>query len=95
MGHYGDTLKSVQNSELYNKMSPEPMSPDHGADAFLARLAIEGPAPILTAEGATGTVVAVNEAATELFGRNRPSLIGVDQTGLHPPEAQMRHREGV
>ncbi|MGM0447603.1 MAG: PAS domain-containing protein [Methanobacteriota archaeon] len=75
-------------------MSPEPTSPDHGADAFLARLAIEGPAPILAAEAATGTVVAVNEAATELFGRNRSSLIGMHQTELHPPETETRHREG-
>ncbi len=94
MGNHGDTLKLVQNSELYNKMSPEPTSPDYGADAFLARLAIEGPAPILAAEAATGTVVAVNEAATELFGRNRSSLIGMHQTELHPPETETRHQEG-
>ena len=75
-------------------MSPEPTSPGRGADAFLARLAIEAPTPILAAEAGTGTVVAVNKAATDLFGRNRSSLIGMHQTELHPPEAETRHREG-
>ena len=75
-------------------MSSEPTSPDRDADAFLARLAIEGPLPILAAESATGTVVAVNEAATELFRRDRSSLIGMHQTELHPPAAETRHREG-
>ena len=75
-------------------MSPEPTSPDRDADTFLARLAIEAPSPILVAEADTGTVVAVNEAATDLFGRGRSSLIGMHQTELHPPEAETRHREG-
>ena len=75
-------------------MSPEPTSPDRDADTFLARLAIEAPSPILVAEADTGTVVAVNEAATDLFGRDRSSLIGMHQTELHPPETETRHREG-
>ena len=75
-------------------MSTERTSTDREADAFLARLAIEGPAPILAAEVDSGTVVAVNEAATELFGRNRSSLIGMHQTELHPPEDESRHRDG-
>ncbi|MFC6755082.1 hypothetical protein, partial [Halorubrum tibetense] len=73
-------------------MSPEPTSPDRDADTFLARLAIEAPSPILVAEADTGTVVAVNEAATDLFGRDRSSLIEV--TRLKPrPEGRGYSRQ--
>lgn len=75
-------------------MSPHSASPDDRADAFLARLAIKAPTPILVAEAETGTVVAVNQAATELFGRERSSLIGMHQTELHPPEPEERYRAG-
>ncbi len=65
-----------------------------GPDAFLARMAVEAPSAVLVAEADTGTVVAVNDAATELFDRSRSSLVGVDQTELHPPESEDRYREG-
>ena len=63
-------------------------------EAFFADLADEAPSALIAAEADTGTVVAVNEAATELFDRSRSSLIGVHQTELHPPDAEQRHREG-
>ena len=75
-------------------MSLDRISADSGADPFLARLAIKAPSPILAAEADSGTVVAVNEAATELFGRDRSSLVGMHQTELHPPEAEQNVREG-
>ena len=65
-----------------------------GAGAFLARMAIEAPSALIVAEAETGTVVAVNEAATVLFDRSRSSLIGADQTELHPPGGEARYREG-
>ncbi|SNR57392.1 PAS domain S-box-containing protein [Halorubrum vacuolatum] len=55
---------------------------------------LRAPTAIIAAEAETGTVVAVNEAATELFGRSRSSLIGVHQTELHPTDTEQQHREG-
>ena len=69
-------------------------STDGGADAFLARLAVEARSPILVAEAETGILVAVNRAATELVGRESSSLIGMHQTELHPPGTEQRHRDG-
>lgn len=75
-------------------MGLAPAPPDDGADALLARVAAEAPTPILVAEAETGTVVAVNQAATALFGRDRTSLVGMHQTELHPPAMDWRHRHG-
>ena len=75
-------------------MSRELASPADGVDAFLARLTIETPSPTIVTEAETGTVVAVNRAATELFGRDRSSLVGMHRTELHPPGATPRCRDG-
>ena len=71
----------------------EGLGVDSEAEAFLARVATEAPVAVFVAEAATGTVVGVNDAATELFDRSRSSLVGMNQTELHPPEAAERYRE--
>jgi len=61
-------------------------------DAFRARIAMDAPTAIVVVAAASRTVVAVNDAATELFGRGRSSLVGMDQTELHPPAESDRYR---
>ena len=73
-------------------MSREQITPRDDAGNFLARMAIEAPSALVVAEAETGTVVAVNEAATSLFARSRSSLIGAHQTELHPPSDESRYR---
>jgi len=75
-------------------MSREQITPRDDAGNFLARMAIEAPSALVVAEAETGTVVAVNEAATSLFARSRSSLIGAHQTELHPPAEESRSRTG-
>ena len=75
-------------------MTDQPSNWVPGAEDFLSEILIQAPAALIAAEAETGTVVAVNEAATELFDRSRSSLIGVHQTELHPPDAEQQHREG-
>ena len=66
---------------------------DSEAETFLARIAMGAPVAVLVVEAASGTVVAVNDAATELFDRSRTSLVGIDQAELHPPAEAERYRE--
>ena len=75
-------------------MSREQITPRDDAGNFLARMAIEAPSALIVAEAETGTVVAVNEAATSLFARSRSSLIGAHQTELHPPGDEPQRRKG-
>lgn len=44
------------------------------------------PDTILIVDANTGTILQVNKAAEELFGRPREELQGLNQTELHPPE---------
>ena len=57
------------------------------------KLLTDLPVAVVIASVRTETVVAVNDAATELFDRTRSSLIGSHQTELHPPELEEQHRE--
>lgn len=60
-------------------------------ESLRARMAMDAPTALIIAEAASGTVVAVNDAATDLFGRGRSSLVGMDQTELHPPQESERY----
>ncbi|MFW6458599.1 MAG: PAS domain S-box protein [Halodesulfurarchaeum sp.] len=51
------------------------------------------PDPILVADTSSGEIVEANDAATELLGRPRDSLIGSRQVDLHPPESATQYRE--
>ena len=55
----------------------------------LARLFVETPAPTLATDTETGTVVALNDAACELLGRSRESVLGsaCDELYVDPEQA--------
>lgn len=61
---------------------------------FLQRLFVEAPIPLLAANAETGTVVAVNDLACELFDRSRESLLGRKQDELHPTDTDSKYRDG-
>lgn len=51
------------------------------------------PDAILIVDADTGTILRVNKAAEELFGRPREELQGLNQTELHPPEERKDYRQ--
>ncbi len=57
--------------------------------SLLARLFVETPAPTLATDTETGTVVALNDAACELLGRSRESVLGsaYDELCVDPGQA--------
>ncbi len=61
---------------------------------FLRQLFVEAPLPLLAAEAETGTIVAVNDRASEFFDRSQESLLGTTQEKLHPTDADTDYRDG-
>jgi PAS domain S-box-containing protein len=55
-------------------------------DGLYERALLGAADPVVVAEADGGTVVAVNDAAVDLFGRSRASLLGSHQRELHPPD---------
>ena len=86
------TSGETTNGELDGRCLPDGGRPS-GTDDLKALAFRRAADPLLVVRTESGAITAVNDAAVELLGRPRPSLVGAHWWEIHPKSDQAEYRE--